>query len=359
MVTMRDVAREAGVSQSTVSYALNHDPSIPSSTRSRIVKAAEKIGYRTNISARSLRTGKTGAIGLIVQDLTNPYYTQIANAISKNALLKDEQTVIQQTIYDEANETNILGHIVNSFCDAVIFAPTKMTAQEVVMQLNGKPALLLSPSDGFESIRQLSHETKEPLAIDVLNVETRAGLREITNYVLNHGCCHPLFIGRPWRSLDQILTSSDSAWSRAAGFQQALLDHGIHPSPANFFNPSHWELSVVKQEVGALLASYDDPGHPPFDACICINDETALGTLLALQQRGIDVPRTVCVTGFDGIEEGELVYPGITTEALDFSHFADLAITAILSRINHSRTDPQSPQLLTISPHLKVRGTTR
>lgn len=359
MVTMRDVAREAGVSQSTVSYALNGDPSIPSSTRSRIVKTAEKIGYHTNISARSLRTGKTGAIGLIVQDLTNPYYTQIANTISKTALLQNEQTVIQQTIYEEENETSILGHIVNSFCDAVIFSPTRLTSQEIVTQLDGKPALLLSPTGGFDDIQLIARTTQESVRVDVLSVETCNGLREITNYVLDHGCHRPLFIGRPWQPLKKIMSSTDSAWERAVGFQQALLDHGIQPSPANFFNPAHWELSAVKQEVGALLASFADPEHPPFDACICVNDETALGTLLALQERGIDVPKTVCVTGFDGIEEGQLVYPGITTEAIDFSHFAEVAVKAVMSRIHHTGSVPLPPQLFTITPHLITRGTTR
>ncbi|BDR53695.1 hypothetical protein KIM372_16020 [Bombiscardovia nodaiensis] len=246
MVTMRDVAALAGVSQATVSYALNGDPIITESTRAKVLTAARKLNYTVNLSARNLKSGKSGALGLVVQELQNPYVTQLADAVSQYALTKHMQTVIQQTLYRQENETSILEHVTSAFCDAVIFSPSKLTSKQIKSQLNGKPALLLSSRDSNPEY-------------DVLDTPAREAMYTATSYLLETGCRKLLFMGMPYIPLNECLYSVDSARLRIAGFEQALVEHGIEPSPSQFIQPGGWNPAISR---AAMLEYLDQHAAP-------------------------------------------------------------------------------------------------
>ncbi|MCI1219758.1 MAG: LacI family transcriptional regulator [Bifidobacterium sp.] len=315
MVTMRDVAFAAGVSQATVSYALRGDASISPSTRRRVVQAAKKLNYTVNLSARNLKSGRSNAIGVVMQDLRNPYACQLADAISQYALSRGMQTVIQQTLYDRRNEASILEHVTSAFCDAVIFSPSKLNAEQIRSQLNGKPALLLSPYD-------------DNRIYDVLYTPARQAAFVATSYILASGCKAPTFFGLGYRPLKRIDASRDSGWLRVAGFEQALARNNLVPDPARFIASEDWGYAVSER---TMLKAID--AGLRFDSVVCVNDSTAIGVIRALQRRGLHVPRDVAVIGFDGIAEGEYITPSLTTIALDFHDMARKAVDTLLRRL--------------------------
>lgn len=346
MVTMRDVAAKAGVSQATVSYALNNHPSIPEATRRKVLKAAEALHYRTNVSAKTLRSGKTDAIGLILQDFSNPYYSLLANAISRRAMQNGLQVLVQQTIYEKDNEIAILGHLVNSFCDGVIFTPTRLSSRDIKRQLAGRPGLILGPTDSSAGL-------------DTISVDCIAGIEATTRAVLAAGCTRPFFLGLPYRPISELASVVDSGWQRVFGFEQALEEAGIAYDEENFL-ACHWERKPASDFMDEYLESLPDLKNLPFDALVCVNDDSALGAYLSLKRHGISIPEQVCLTGFDGIPDGQLVDPQITTAALDFDYFADEAVRMISERIAEKLSDaPDAPaRHLTVHTHLLSRGTT-
>lgn len=338
MVTMRDIAKEAGVSQATVSYALHNDPSISKTTRDKVMRAAQRLNYSINVSARTLRTGKTNAIGLVLQDIHNPYSTQLADAISSYANSRGYQTIIQQTFYESTNEITILQNIVSSVCDGVIFSPSKLTVREIQAQLNGKPAVLLSPIDATHTY-------------DTMLVACEQGIFTATSYLLSRGCQRLLFYCADYADFDDIKGATDTKWQRAAGFQRALLRNGITPEPWQFIADRPWNRISARDAIIETVRN-----GIAFDGVVCINDESAIGVLRGLADCGINVPGDVMVTGFDGVEESEFCVPALTTYVMDYDDYARKAVDTLIARINGDDTPPRE---ITAVSRLVVRESTR
>ena len=338
MATMRDIAAEAGVSQATVSYALHGDPSISQPTRDKVLAAAKKLDYSINVSARTLRSGRTNAIGLVLQDLHNPYSMHLADAVSRYAQSRGYQTIIQQTRYESGNEIAILQHIVGSVCDGVIFSPSRLTVKQIRSRLNGKPALLLSPIDS-------DHD------YDTIGLACEQNMFTATSYLLSTGCRRLLFSSCDYAEFDDVKNALDTKWQRVAGFQRALLRNGITPEPWQFIADHPWTRRASRDAIVAMVRSGAE-----FDGVVCINDESALGVLRGLDECGLRIPEDVSVIGFDGIEEGEFSSPALTTVAVDFESFARQAVDCIIERING---DTGPVRDLIIPSRLVVRESTR
>ena len=362
MVTMRDVAALAGVSQATVSYALNGDPMISEATRSRVMAAAQELDYAVNLSARNLKSGKSGAIGLVVQEIANPYLSQLADAISEYALGKGLQTVIQQTLYRRESETTILEHVISAFCDAVIFSPSKLTSRQIKAQLHGKPALLLSAQD-------------ENPEYDVLQTPGKRAMREATDYLFASGCRNPVFFGMPYIPLTECVNPLNSATTRVVGYESSLANHGMKPGPQQFINPPDWSPGTSRQTMldyidYDLASNYENSprnkygNQVSFDAVVCINDAAALGVIRALIDRNISIPDQVSVIGFDGISQGAFIAPSLSTVAFDFNDMARQAIDTLVMRLDEASGKTQTktrqqPQRLTAHYQLLQRESTK
>ncbi|MBT1160604.1 LacI family DNA-binding transcriptional regulator [Bifidobacterium sp. SO1] len=338
MVTMRDIAAKAGVSQATVSYALHADPSISPATRDKVLKVAEELHYTVNISARMLRSGKSNAIALVLQELHNPYSMHISDAISQYALSRGYQTLIQQTMYATENEVSVLRHISSEICDGVIFSPTKLSLAEVRTRLGGKPTVMLNPLE-------------QHAGYDMMNVACEQGAFTATSYLLSRGCKRLLFSCANFREYDDIKNAWDSGWQRVAGFQRALWRNGIEPQPWNFVPNHSWSREASRDAIVDVVRSGLD-----FDGVVCVNDESAIGVMRGLLDCGVRIPEDVSVTGLDGIEEGEFYTPSLTTIAMDFDDFAKQCVDTLIDRINGA-DDP--PREMTAVSRLVVRESTR
>lgn len=343
MVTMRDVAAKVGVSQATVSYALRGDPSISEKTRQKVLEAAQTMNYSTNLSARSLKSGRSNAIGLVLQDLGNPYSTCMANAFSTYALQHGLQIVVQQTMYQQANETSILEHVASAFCDAVIFSPTIISSSRIIQQLAGKPAVLLSPSETAPELDSIVMPCLESTFIS-------------TSYLISRGCRRLLFLGTTYVPYEQAAISPNTGTQRMAGFEQALLRNGFQPKPQQF-SLCQWTPQDGYRLITALISQ-----GLTFDGVVCGNDALALGVMRGIQDRGLRIPEDVSVIGFDGINEGAFSNPTLSTIAFDFDDIAHQAIDTILAQLNGDDEPPvgkRAPKRLITKCRLVVRGSTR
>ena len=338
MVTMRDIAKKAGVSQATVSYAFTDDSNISPDTRRKVLRIARELNYTVNLSARMLRSGRNKSIGLILQDLSNPYSIHLADAISTQALDRGLQTIIQQTMYRHDMEQQALQHIAGSLCDGMIFCPTKFTWPEIRALLGTKPLVLVSPED-------------ETIDVDTIGTSVGSSAFTATSYLISHGCREPLFMGNEFVPYEQIAESRDSTLSRVAGFERALIANGIPVTPDRFHNPRGWNARQGRDSVHDLVKL-----GIAFDGLVCINDYTAIGALRGLNDLGIRIPEEVQVIGLDGVSNGAYTYPALSTVAIDFEDFAEKAITMLCDRI----ADLDSPaRHLTTATRLIIRESTR
>lgn len=338
MVTMSDIAAAAGVSQATVSYALRGDPSISEATRQRVLDMARKLNYTVNLAARAMRSGRNNAIGLVLQDLSNPYSTRMADAISSYAIERGLQTVIQQTMYQLDAEQHALQHVSTAFCDGVIFCPTKFTWPEIHKILDAKPVVLMVPED-------------EAPEADTLATPCGPSMFTATSYLISQGCRLPLFLGMEYTPYEQIAGTNDMALARVAGFERALIANGIEVTTDRFLNSQGWNPVRGRAAVHDLLA-----GGVKFDGLVCVNDDTAIGALRGLSDCGVRVPDDVQVIGFDGVPNGEHTFPALSTVAIDFEDLAHKAVDMLVSRIENPDL-PARHQL--VDTRLTIRESTR
>ncbi|NMM94584.1 LacI family DNA-binding transcriptional regulator [Bifidobacterium oedipodis] len=339
MVTMRDIAAQAGVSQATVSYALHGDSSISEETRQRVLAVANDLNYTVNLSARSLRSGRSHAIGVVLQDLANPFNIHLADAISRNAQTQGLQAVIQQTLYSQDTEQQILQHVVSAFCDGVVMFPSKLTVEQIRAHLSGKPMLLLLTE-------------REAPDVDTIAPACGQALFTATSYLLSTGCRNLIFMGAAYQPYENIKDTDDSTLARVAGFQRALLTNNLTVAPEQFIaTPNGWNPASGRAVIHELVKS-----GKHFDGVVCINDALALGVIRGLNDLGVRIPDDVSVIGYDGISQGEIVTPSLTTVANDFEDSARKITEMLTARIQ----DYDAPaRHLTMTSRLIVRESTR
>lgn len=143
-VTMRDVAKAAGVSPASVSFALRGDPRIKQETARHIIDVANRMNYSVNITAKSLRSGRTGVIEAAVFQLDRPFYAQLLAGVSNAAFDRGIQAVVQQISTGKVgHEKSILEKVANKFCDGVILSAGGLSDAEIIELSRGKPVVLL------------------------------------------------------------------------------------------------------------------------------------------------------------------------------------------------------------------------
>ncbi|MCT6810307.1 MAG: LacI family transcriptional regulator, partial [Bifidobacterium sp.] len=142
MVTLKDVADAAGVSPSTASAALRGMDIVKPLTRRKVIRQAQRLHYSTNVSARALRSGRSGIFTLIVPDLENGYYARLANSLSNRLFARNLKLIIQVSQYDKAKELRQIQELRSSMCDGLFVCSTHNSAREIQQVANGLPVLL-------------------------------------------------------------------------------------------------------------------------------------------------------------------------------------------------------------------------
>jgi DNA-binding LacI/PurR family transcriptional regulator len=331
---MVDVAKAAGVSLKSVSNYFNEYPHMTPQLRSRIERAVEQLDYRVNGSARSLRSGSTGSIALVVPELAQPYFAELAQDVVKEAQAQGVSVSVEVTEADGANEYALITGARGPFVDGIIFEAVAMGQDDIPFDKVRVPLVLIgeratgqAPSD-FVTMNNL------PAAFDA------------TAHLIGRGSRRIVALGA---------TDADypSAYLlRLQGYQRALEVAGLMVDPALVLRAPAWRTPEGISAITGLIASGVE-----FDAVFGFNDALALGALIALQRAGRSVPGEVAVVGFDNLPAAEYTYPALTTIDPGRQEIARLAVDLLLERI-HSGADGRAPQRITVPHTLVVRETT-
>lgn len=382
MVTMSEVAKAAGVSRATASYALRGDPRIAPDTAQKVLNAANELKYTANLSARSLRSGHNGVIGVAIFELDRPYPSEMSAAISREATKHGLQTIVQQTSISKDSEIGILKKVTSQLCDGMIFSPSNVSDQEIRILAGGKPIVLLDA---------LSHS---PM-FDTINTPCETGAQAAIDHLINVGCRNILVIGAggPLEQTDGTIagehqddatydvtqpmlakTSQDASVSdrRAYGCLQSFAEHGMPITTSTFLPMPRWDEDAARsvgRQIARAMQGEDatsrvkQPGMAPrpvphdVDGIFCMTDTIALGVMRGLADCGVNVPRDVKVIGFDGISEGEYSIPSLTTISTDLGDLAKQAVSQLLDRINNPDSG-REPEIITARYQLIEREST-
>lgn len=329
-VSLRDVAAAAGVSIKTVSNVVNGYPFISEQTKTKVQAALDELGYRPNLSARRLRSGRSGLIALAVPELT-PYFANLAEHVAAAAERHGLNVLIDRTGGERHHERRAAAGIRDNVTDGVIASPLAMTAQDVEEIRRTHPIVLLG--------ERLWNVGADHVAID--NVAAAAAVVE-----------HLVRIGRTTiAALGTARRPGGTAAQRTRGYRRALTAAGL-PYDRSLLG----EIEFLHREDGYLAMTRLLETRPDLDAVFCFNDLLAFGALRALREAGRHTPRDVAVAGFDDIEECRYSEPPLTSIAPDTAALAEQAVELLVERIN--KTAPEKPRELFPAFELMVRAST-
>ncbi|MFN3949697.1 LacI family DNA-binding transcriptional regulator [Microbacterium sp.] len=307
--TLHDVARLASVSIKTVSNVINDRPNIRATTRERVEKAIAELGYTPNLTARNLRSGRTGAIALAVPDLALSYFAELAAIVIAEAERRGVVVLVEQTGGDREREIDLLRSPRLKLTDGLIFSPLGMGQDDVGRLSVSYPMVLLGERifDG-----PTDHVTMQ-------NVEAA---RDATAYLLANGRRRIALVG----AHDGEIIGS--AGLRMRGYREALSAAGIPYDDDIVGYTTMWHRANGADSMRELLRRGVE-----FDAVLGLNDTLALGAMRALQESGRRVPDDVWVVGFDDLDEAQYSIPSLTTIDPGQEWIARTAVETLLSRI--------------------------
>ena len=307
--TMKDVARHAGVSVSTVSYVLNNSGPVATSRRARVLDAVRALDYTPNESARNLKKRSSSAIGLVVPDLANQFFALVTEGVERAAA---ERGVLVVLCAPEATERPVSHHaklLQSQRLDGVVYLSGAGTSPSLILELarSGPVVLVDEQIPGFDLPAVVS--------------DCRRGAREVAAHVLDSGHRRLAVIGGPptlW-----------TAERRLAGYREAVAAAGGDPDAMPVHDGDYRMESGIALAARALSVPVR---HRP-TALLCANDLMAIGALRHCRDAGIDVPGEVSITGFDDVPFADLIAPGLTTVAQPARDMGYAAARLLFSRL--------------------------
>jgi DNA-binding LacI/PurR family transcriptional regulator len=313
-VTMRDVAERAGVSLKTVSRVVNREPHIRPEMVRRVRAAIDELGWVPNGSARTLRTGRTGVVGIGVAELRRPYLAGLVEALVTEADRRGMQSAVEPTHRDPENVRALLDARGRTFDGVVLIGPDSTTPVEDA--LGERPVVVV----------QAAQREGDQLKGEVDRVDD--DVVEATALVARHlavmGRTRPALLGS-----DRAQTPGEHAAAPSAVLHTALTTAGIDAGAMPVVQLGDaWD-----RRAGARAAAEVIELHPDVDALLCVNDEVALGALAALAEAGVDVPGRVAVVGYDDLEDGWFSTPSLTTIDPGRERLARTALDLLADRL--------------------------
>ena len=317
--TQADVARLAGVSQALVSYVLNESQvSVPEHTRTKVWDAIHALRYVPNSAARALRTNLTKTIGLVIPDITNPFYPAVERGVQESAEAAGYQLVTYNTDGVADKERAALRSISQGVhADGAIVYDFHLGYDDYKSLLDAGVAIALVTS----SVERLGS-----LAIDRFVVDTAAGAERMTAYLIERG----------YAPIAVITGSLDTkvGTQRLVGFRRALEKVGIDLAPDHLVEADftyEGGRDAMIQLLGAAV--------PP-RAVFAANDLMALGALGVVRDAGMSVPATIAIAGIDDIDAARMVTPRLTTVRQPQREIGREVTRLLLERLSGDRTGP-------------------
>jgi LacI family transcriptional regulator len=296
------------------------------SAKEAVLAAAERLSYQPNKIARALRAQSTGSIGMTVPWLRNPFYAELVEAVDVFLQQFEFDLVLADTHGSWHDEARRVHSLVSRQVDGLIVVPT---ADE-------KSAEALAVASRSIPVVQLEYKAGN-LDADYVGIDNALGIRLVLEHLAQLGASTVRFVSSTIRS--------SASRTRLEAFTQGVQALGMHPDEPVL---GRFTMNFGKEAVSTILGE----GAMP-DAIVCGSDVVALGVIGQLHAEGISVPNDVMVTGFDDIVFADLCDPPLTTVHQPRRRLADAAVSALVGRINGSRSG--GPTRTELPPHLVVR----
>jgi LacI family transcriptional regulator len=310
--TSHDVALEAGVSQPTVSRALRGDPRVTDATRRRVLQAADRLGYVTSDRGRSLSTRRTSRIGVVVEDLDNPFYLELLDVLHERLERADVRMIV---LTPQRNDPERVERLVDGSIDGAILTTTHLDSPI--------PAQLRSRRFPFV----LLNRTVDDPAYASCAVDNRAGAIRLAEETLRAG----------HRAIAAVFgpETTSTGRDREAGIRAVLAGAGV-PLPAERTRRGRFTFESGHRGCAELLAARDRP-----TAVLCANDVVAFGAINAARGLGLAVPDDVSITGFDDIAMAAWEVFRLTTVRQDLRRMAETAVDLVLGLVEDPQAEPE------------------
>jgi DNA-binding LacI/PurR family transcriptional regulator len=287
-ITVKDIAKKAGVSHSTVSRALRSNPLISDETTQRIQKIAVELGYLPSAAARTLKTNRSHVLGVVLTSIDDPFFSEILEGMEEVIQSSGYSLFIAAAHRDPGREREIVQAMVEHRADGVIICSTSFSAQQSRQFLQYGVPIVVVNNQAVEDFRySIYHDDVD-------------GMRQITRHLIGLGHRRIAYIGNA--------ASGRTTKDRLSGFRREMKSAGLSIRAEYLY-----EAADGGTEEGELAAKYFLSLSERPTALVCYNDMIAIGMMKGLQHAGIRVPQDVSITGFDNIIFAAYTNPPLTT----------------------------------------------
>jgi LacI family transcriptional regulator len=306
-INIHDVAKRAHVSIATVSRVVNRIPTVDPALAKRVWKAIDEVGYVPNTQARALVSGRSRILGLIVSEITNPFFPELVQEFENLAVAQGYEVMIGSTNYDAARTESLIRRMLQRNVDGVAvmtFGIEEELVQKLVEQ--GFPLVFVDAGPELSNVR-------------VLKVNYGEGIREAVHHLAALGHRHIAFISGPLHMRTAAI--------RRDAFCKAMAELGLTVPDASMVEGKH-TMESGKAAMEQLLKTPELP-----TAVVCSNDMTAIGVLHALDETTHRVPQDISVVGFDDIHLAQFMLPPLTTVQMSCKDLAAASVEALRAGI--------------------------
>lgn len=332
LVSISDIARELGVSPSTVSRALKDHPGISSGTKSRVREMARKHNYRHNALASSLRKRTTKTIGLIIPEIAHHFFSSVISGIEELAYSNGYRVMICQSNENTERELDCLYALLDHRVDGILISVSKHTVNFDVFKNivdSGIPIVFYD---------RISDE----LATDRVITDDYQGARLVTAHLISKGRNKILHLAAP--------KNMPVGKERLRGYQQALREHGIQQRDDLIIQcDTASQVSLLRDDIMRIA--------PEIDAVFAVNDFTAIATMQLLKRNGYKIPENVAIAGFGDDPIASIVSPMLTTVEQKGYEMGVESMKLLIQRIENGSLEMQ-PRIKIFESILKVREST-
>ena len=330
--TLKDIARDLGVSVITVSKVLRDHPDISEKTRRRVLKRIKELDYQPNYAARALITGRTSTIGLVVPDLLHPFFANVAKAISKEIQAKGYSLLISSSDEEPELEHKEIQQLLARRVDVMILASVQHTVQNLRSLATQKTPYILIDRNfaGLES--------------NFVGVDDHAVGVLATSHLIEQGCRQIAHIQGP-----EVSTAA----GRLEGYKEALAAHQMAPLPGHLVSigssGDHRGEEAGFEAARRLLAHRKRP-----DGIFCFNDPVALGAMRAILEAGLSIPEDIAVVGCGNLSYADFLRVPLSSVDQGSARIGKTAASLAL-KLAQNRVQP-APKTELIEPHVVVRA---
>lgn len=315
MSTIKDVAKEAGVSIATVSRVINKSPKASQSAIDAVTNAMNKLGYRPNAAAKALVSQNTNTVGVLVGDVSDPFFGTLIKAVDKIAHQHGKHTLIGNGYHNPQQEREAIELLINNRCDALIIHSKGLGDEE-----------LISYAKEVKSMVLINRHIDE-LADRCISLDNYKGAYLATEYLIRHGHTKIACIAS-----NHTIEDVDE---REQGYLAALKDNGIE-LPKSYIDTGSPDSEGGEAAMTNLLTKSVD-----MTGVVAYNDYMAAGALAVAQENGIQVPDKLSIVGFDDGLIARYLYPRLTTVRYPIEMMAEKAANLALKLAADEMIEPE------------------